>query len=143
MNKFKLHEENLVKEAKHNFDKINLMYKCNGNGIANWSDDWACFPNRKRVLLRFSKWVSSPLENIFDVARAFAIEMANRNYSPATVQTSIQYAFRACSLLNKRIYHIEQEDLSFLEASFKELNYSFSCANHFWAWCKENQLIPE
>ena len=143
MNKFKQHEENLVKQAKDSFDKIKLMYKCNGNGIANWSDDWACFPNQKRILLRFSKWVRSPQGNIFDVARAFAIENANRNLGPQTIQTSIQYAFRACSLLNKRIYNIEQEDLTLLPASFTELNYSFNTANHFWNWCKKNQLIPE
>lgn len=143
MNKFKHNEENLVKHVKHSFEKINLMHKSNGDGIANWSDDWACFPNRKRVLLRFSKWVNSPLEDIFDVARAFAVEMANRNYTPSTVQTSIQYAFRACSLLNKRIYNIEQEDFSRLSVSFTELNYSTNSARHFWTWCKENQLIPE
>jgi hypothetical protein len=142
MNKFKQHEENLVKQAKHSFEKINFMHKCNGNGIANWSDDWACFPNKKRIILRFSKWVSSPQEDIFDVARAFAIEMANRNFAHTTIQISIQYAFRACSLLNKRIYNIEQESLSLLLASFSELNYSAKHANHFWDWCKENQLIP-
>jgi len=143
MNKFKQREENLVKQVKHNFEKINLMLKCNGMGIANWSDDWACFPNKKRVLLRFSKWVNSPQENTFDVARAFAIDMVNRNYSHTGVQVSIQYAFRACSLLNKRIYNIGQEDLSLLFTSFTELNYSFTPAHHFWSWCKSNQLIPE
>lgn len=143
MNKFKQHEENLVKRAKHSFEKLNLMYKCDGNGIANWNDDWVCFPSNKRAILRFSKWVSLPEENRFDVARAFAIEMVNRNLSPTEIQISIQYAFRACSCLNKRIYNIEQEDFLFLSASFKKLNYAIKCGYQFWNWCQKNQLIPE
>lgn len=143
MNKFKQNEENLVKQAKNTFEKINSMFKMDGSGIASWTDDWASFPNKKRILLRFSKWVSSPRENIFDISRVFAIEMVNRNYSLSTLNTSIQYAFRACSLLNKRIYNIEQEDLSRLSVSFTELNYSANSARYFWSWCKKNELIPE
>jgi hypothetical protein len=143
MNKFKQHEENLVKQAKHSFEKINLMYKCDGSGIASWYDDWVCFPNQKRTLLRFSKWVSDPRQSIFDIARTFAIEMSNRNLSHEGIVISVQFAFRACDLLNKRVYNIEQEDLSVITASLTELNYSTKNANHFWSWCKKNHLIPD
>ena len=143
MNKFKQFEENLVKQAKQSFEKTNLMHKCDGSGIADWYDDWACFPNKKRTLLRFSKWVNNSKESRFDVARAFAIEFVNRNLSHEEIQISIQYAFRACNHLNKRIYNIEQEDFLFLLASFKKLNYSIKNGYHFWNWCKKNQLIPE
>ena len=143
MNKFKLHEESLVKQAKHSFDKLNLMYKCDGNGIANWSDDWTCFPNQKRALLRFSTWVSTPQDNKFDLARAFAIEMVNRNLSHEGIVISIQYAFRVCENLNKSIYHLEQEDFSILSTLFSKLKYSQKNANHFWSWCKKNKLIPD
>jgi hypothetical protein len=143
MNKFKKHEEDLVKQVKHSFEKLNLMYKCDGSGIANWCDDWTCFPNNKRTLLRFSKWVSTPEEKAFDIARAFAIEMCNRNLSHEGIVISVQFAFRVCDLLNKRVYNIEQEDFSIITASLTELNYSTKNANHFWSWCKKNQLIPE
>lgn len=143
MNKFKKHEEDLVKQAKHSFEKINLMYKCDGSGIASWYDDWVCFPNQKKTLLRFSKWVSDPKQSVFDIARAFAIEMSNRNLSHEGIVVSIQFAFRACEFLNKRVYNIEQEDFSVITASLTELNYSTKNANHFWSWCKKNQLIPE
>ena len=143
MNKFKQQEESLVKQAKHSFEKINLMHKCNGSGIASWYDDWVCFPNKKRTILRFSKWVRTPQDNKFDLARTFAIEMSNRNLSHESIVISIQYAFRVCEQLNKSIYDIEQEDFSIITVSFTKLNYSQSNSNHFWNWCKENQLIPD
>lgn len=143
MNKFKQHEENLVKRAKHSFEKLNLMYKFDGSGIASWYDDWVCFPNKKRTLLRFSKWVSTPKESKFDIARAFAIEFSNRNLSHTSIAISIQYAFRVCEHLNKSIYDIEQEDLSIITVSFTKLKYSTNNSNHFWSWCKKNKLIPE
>ena len=143
MNKFKQHEENLVNKAKHTFEQLNLMYKFDGSGVASWYDDWVCFPNQKRSLYRFSRWVSDPKQSIFDITRAFAIEMSNRNLSHESIVNSVQYAFRACDLLNKNVYNIEQEDLSVITASFIELNYSTKSAYQFWNWCKKNQLIPD
>lgn len=142
MNKFKLNEVKLIRQAKKVFEQSRPMLTKNGLGVANWTDDWVCFPRGRRIIMNFGRWVDKPQDPKFDLARAFALEQVSLSLGSNSKICNIQYAFRVISILNQELCNLEQFDLDNLTKTFKKKNYNHNYANAFWEWCKTQGILP-
>jgi hypothetical protein len=140
VNKFKANEIKLIKKAKHTFEKVGLMQKPDGTGMADWHEDWGCYPGGRKLKLSFSKWVDNSQNSRFDLVRVFAMEHVSRNLSPAFKTIGIQAAVRIIRLLECGLCDVEQSDIDNVQSDFKRLSYKVETS--FWSWCKKNELIP-
>jgi hypothetical protein len=141
MNKFKANEIKLIKKAKQTYEKVSLMQKPDGTGMADWYEDWVCYPGGRKLKLFFSKWVDNSQNSRFDLVRVFAMEYVSRNLSPLFKVGGIQAAVRIIGLLECELCDVEQSDINSVHSDFKRLSYKHDTS--FWIWCKKNKLIPD